>query len=85
MPTSQQTYIHNKFTFIPPEDVITEVLSFVVIIFQQTAADVHEIAYSLLSVTGALILYKPDGIQGSHTLLNTVTLGSCLISEQFLQ
>jgi len=75
MPTSQQTYVHDKFTFILPEDVIKEVISFVVIIFQQTAADVHEIAFALLSFTRALIVYKPGGTQGSHTLLNTVTLG----------
>jgi len=48
MPTSQRTYVHYKFTFILPEDVIKEVISFGVIIFQQTAADVHEIAYALL-------------------------------------
>jgi len=44
--------------------------------FQQTAKDVHEIAYALLSVTGALILYKPGGTHGSHTLLHTVTLAN---------
>jgi hypothetical protein len=43
---SQQTYIHDKFAFILPEDAI--VLSFVVIMFQQTAKDVHEISYALL-------------------------------------
>jgi type IV secretory pathway VirB6-like protein len=61
--------------FILPEDVIKEVLSFVVIIFQQTAADVHNIAYDLISVTWALILYTPGGTEGSHTLPNKVTLG----------
>ena len=61
--------------FIPPEDVIKQVLSFVVIIFQQTTADVHETAYALLSITCALILYTPGGTEGSHTLPNTVTLG----------
>ena len=60
---------------ILPEDVIKEVISFVVITFQQTAADVREIPYALLSVTGALIVYKPGETKGSHTQLKTVTLG----------
>jgi hypothetical protein len=61
--------------FILPEDKIKRVLSFVVIIFQQTAADVHEIAYALFSIIWALILYTPGETEGSHTLPNTVTLG----------
>ena len=72
---------HSKLTFTinsglnPPEDMIKEVLPVIVIIFQVMAVDVHKTACALLSIIWALILYKPYGAQGSHTLLNTATLG----------
>lgn len=68
---------HGKLTFTinshfnPHEDVIQEVLSFVAIMLQQTAADVNESAYGLPSVTWSLILYKPCGSHGAHTQLNS--------------
>jgi hypothetical protein len=43
--------------FILPEDAIEEVLSFVVTIFQQTAADVHEIAYVLICYPGTHLVH----------------------------